>query len=116
MTATPKEAADKFYLFVYGTLKRGEPGHELMSSGATFVSTVLKGNLRWVVEADYPSCIETDDASEFVVGEIWDVPSSFLPILNEYEGKNYKLVKLRDSNLHAYLLKESDADRFVETT
>jgi gamma-glutamylcyclotransferase (GGCT)/AIG2-like uncharacterized protein YtfP len=116
MTATPKAATDRIYLFTYGTLKRGEPGHELMSSGATFVSTVMKTNLRWIREADYPSCIETDDATDFVAGEIWDVPASYLPILNEYEGKNYRLVKLRESNLHAYLLRESDADRFVETT
>ena len=112
MTTTP----DRLYLFFYGTLKRGEPGHDLMSSGATFVSMVVKTHLRWIETADYPSCIETDSEFDFVTGEIWDVPTSYLPILNEYEGKNYKLVKLRDSNLHAYLLREHDADRFVEST
>lgn len=84
--------------------------------GATFVSTVMKTNLRWIREADYPTCIETDDATDFVVGEIWDVPTTLLPLLNEYEGDNYRLVQLRKSNLHAYLLKEEDADKFVETT
>ena len=116
MTTTPKAASDRFYLFVYGTLRLGEPGHELMSSGATFVATVTKSHLHWIHDAGYPSCVETDSAADVVSGEIWDVPSSYLPILNEYEGKNYKLVKLRDSNLYSYLLKENDADRFVETT
>ena len=115
MTATPKASPDRIYLFCYGTLKHGEPGHELMS-GSTFVGTVMKTNLRWITEAEYPSCIETIDTTEYVVGEIWDVPMSYLPIIDEYEGRNYRLVKLKDSNLHAYLLKETDADRYVETT
>jgi gamma-glutamylcyclotransferase (GGCT)/AIG2-like uncharacterized protein YtfP len=106
---------DRIYLFVYGTLKRGEPGHELMS-GAEFIATVMKTNLKWIRDADYPSCIETDDATDFVVGEIWSVPKADLPLLNDYEGDNYKLVLLRKSNLYAYLLKENEADKFVETT
>jgi gamma-glutamylcyclotransferase (GGCT)/AIG2-like uncharacterized protein YtfP len=113
MTATPKAAPDRIYLFCYGTLRRGEPGHELMSN-ATFVGTVMKTNLRWIGEAEYPSCIETSDATDFVVGEIWDISVSDLPIINEYEGDNYRLVKLRDSNLYAYLLKEDNADKYVE--
>lgn len=115
MTATPKTATDKLYLFVYGTLKKGEPGHELMTD-ATFVGTVMKTNLRWIRDAEYPSCIETDDSTDYVVGEIWDVPATALPMLNEYEGSNYRLVKLKNSNIYAYLLKENDADKFVETT
>ena len=83
---------------------------------AVFVTTALKTNLRWIMDADYPTCIETDDSTEFVVGEIWAVPVSDLPLLDEYEGENYKRVQLKDSNLHAYVLKEHDADRFVETT
>jgi gamma-glutamylcyclotransferase (GGCT)/AIG2-like uncharacterized protein YtfP len=93
MTATPKAAPDRLYLFCYGTLKHGEPGQELMGN-ATFVGTVLKSNLRWITEAEYPSCIETDSATDIVSGEIWEVPMSDLPIINEYEGKNYRLVKL----------------------
>ena len=106
--------SDRLYLFVYGTLRRGEPGHELMS-GATFIATVMKTNLKWIKDAEYPSCIETDNAMDFVVGEIWDVPTDHMPLLNDYEGENYKLVQLRKSNLYAYLLKESEADKFVAT-
>jgi gamma-glutamylcyclotransferase (GGCT)/AIG2-like uncharacterized protein YtfP len=106
---------DRVYLFVYGTLKRGEPGHELMS-GSTYVATAVISHLCWVPGAGYPSCVETSSAADTVSGEIWAVPATDLPLLNEYEGKNYRLVKLRDSNLHAYLLKENDSDRFVETT
>jgi len=115
MTATPKAAPDRIHLFVYGTLRRGEPGHELMS-GSTFVATVTKSHLCWIDSAEYPSCVETDSAADVITGEIWDVPAADMPLLNEYEGKNYRLAKLRDSNLHAYLLKESDADKYVETT
>ena len=115
MTAAPKTATDRIYLFVYGTLKRGEPGHELMS-GATFVATVQKSHLWRIDTAAYPSCIETDSAADVVTGEIWDVPAADLPLLNQYEGDNYRLVLLRNSNLYAYLLKEEGADRYVETT
>ncbi len=103
------------YLFVYGSLRDGEAGHELMS-GATFVATVMKTNLRWIKEAEYPSCVETDDAMDFVVGEIWDVPMSDMPLLNEYEGTNYRLVKLKHSNLYAYLLRENESEKFAAAT
>ena len=83
-------------------------------TGATFVGTVMKTNLRWIRDAEYPSCIESNDSTDFVVGEIWNVPVADLPILNEYEGENYALVQLKDSNLHAYLLKEHTADEFAD--
>jgi len=113
MTASPKTAPDRIYLFTYGTLKRGEPGHELME-GATFIATVTKSHLCWINNPEYPSCIETDSAADVVTGEIWEVPTTYLTILNEYEGDNYKLIKLKNSNLHAYVLKDNEADRFVE--
>jgi gamma-glutamylcyclotransferase (GGCT)/AIG2-like uncharacterized protein YtfP len=106
---------DTIYLFVYGTLKRGEPGHELMQ-GATFVSVVLKTNLRWIRDAEYPSCIETNDTTDFVVGEIWAVPAADLPLLDEYEGDNYRRVQLKDSNLYAYVLKEDTTEKFAAIT
>lgn len=116
MTATPKAAPDRIYLFVYGSLRRDEPGHELLArSGAMFVAKVAKSHLRWI-ETGYPTCIESDSASDIVEGEIWDVPAADLPLLNLYEGDNYKLVRLWNTNLHAYLLKDHDADKFVETT
>src|SRR5271170_119242 len=113
MTASPKTATDRIYLYAYGTLKHGEPGHELME-GATFIATVTKSHLCWINNPEYPSCIETDSAADVVTGEIWEVPTTYLTILNEYEGDNYKLIKLKNSNLHAYVLKDNEADRFVE--
>ena len=101
------------FLFTYGTLKRGEPGHELMI-GARFVATVMKNHLRWIRDTDYPSCVETEDATDFVVGEIWEIAIGDLPLLDEYEGANYKRVLLQNSNLYAYVLKEKDADQFAE--
>lgn len=105
---------DSIYLFVYGTLKRGEPGHELMGN-ARFVATVLKTGLLFIREAEYPSAIESETI-DYVVGEIWEVPVADLPLLDEYEGENYVRKQLRDSNLFAYLLKEAESDKFVETT
>lgn len=101
------------FLFVYGTLKEGEPGHELMVN-ARFVSTVLKTNLRWIRDAEYPSCIETEDVTDYVVGEIWEIPNEDLPLMDEYEGTNYVRKMLKKSNLYAYLLKDKHADEYVE--
>lgn len=106
---------DTLFLFVYGTLKKGEPGHELMVN-ARFVSRVMKNHLRWIRDAEYPSCIETEDAIDYVVGEIWEVPLADLPLLDEYEGDNYVRKQLKDSNIFAYLLKENTADSFAATT
>lgn len=100
------------FLFVYGTLRRGEPGHELMSQ-ARFVATVMRNHLRWIRDAEYPSCIESEDATEFVVGEIWAVPVSDLAMLDAYEGENYVRTQLKDSNLFAYLLKDKK-DKYAE--
>jgi gamma-glutamylcyclotransferase (GGCT)/AIG2-like uncharacterized protein YtfP len=108
-------AEDIVFLFVYGTLKRGEPGHELMRD-ARFVATVMKTHLRWIRDAEYPSCIETEDPMDFVVGEIWAVHVRSLPLLDDYEGENYRRVQLKNSNLLAYVLKENTADEFAETT
>lgn len=116
MTASAVPESDRIFLFFYGTLKRGEPGHELLLPGAEYVATVSVSNLRWIEDAEYPSCIETDDGSERVTGEVWSVPRSNLSVLNEYEGENYRLAKLRDSNLHAYLLREREADKFAAAT
>ncbi len=105
---------DTVFLFAYGTLKRGEPGHELMV-GARFVSTVMKTGLKWVRGTDYPSAVE-GDTLDYVVGEIWEVAVGDLPLLDEYEGDNYTRVLLPHSNLYAYLLKDDTKDKFVETT
>lgn len=101
------------FLFAYGTLKKGEPGHELMI-GRRYVATVMKTNLRWIRDAEYPSCIETDDATDYVVGEIWEIAIGDLSLLDEYEGTNYKRVQLMNSNLFAYVLKEKAADQYAE--
>jgi gamma-glutamylcyclotransferase (GGCT)/AIG2-like uncharacterized protein YtfP len=101
------------FLFVYGTLKEGEPGHELMVN-ARFVGRVMKTHLRWIRDAEYPSCIETQDPTDFVVGEIWEVPNEDLSLMDEYEGDNYVRKMLHDSNLYAYLLKDKTADEYVE--
>jgi gamma-glutamylcyclotransferase (GGCT)/AIG2-like uncharacterized protein YtfP len=106
--------SDTIFLFAYGTLRRGEPGHGLMADAA-YVATVMRPHLRWISDAEYPACIESEDAADFVIGEIWAVPVKDLPLLDDYEGENYRRVQLRDSNLYAYLLKESEADEFAET-
>lgn len=106
---------DIVFLFVYGTLRSGEPGHEFLKNGR-FVSTVMKTHLKWIPDAEYPSCIETNDSTDYVVGEIWALPVRDLPLMDDYEGSNYTRVQLKNSNLLAYVLKENESDSFVELT
>lgn len=101
------------FLFAYGTLMRGEPGWELMKD-AVYVATVSKHGLRRVQFMDYPSAVE-GDVTDSVVGEIWAVPVKDLPLLDEYEGENYRRVLLDDSNLYAYLLKSDESEKFAIT-
>jgi hypothetical protein len=44
------------------------------------------------------------------------VPAADLPLLDEYEGDNYRRVQLKDSNLYAYVLKEDTTEKFAAIT
>jgi gamma-glutamylcyclotransferase (GGCT)/AIG2-like uncharacterized protein YtfP len=72
-------------LFVYGTLRRGQPAHHLLQ-GAEFVGTArVRGR---IVEAGgYPALAVGD---QWVTGELYRVNVKLFARLDDYEGKNYQ--------------------------
>jgi gamma-glutamylaminecyclotransferase len=75
-------------VFVYGTLKRGFPNHHFMD-GASFVGTgrtveawpLVIGN-QWFS----PYLLPERGGGHRVAGELWDVPESMMPALDELES------------------------------
>jgi gamma-glutamylcyclotransferase (GGCT)/AIG2-like uncharacterized protein YtfP len=74
-------------LFVYGTLKRGQPRHDLLA-GATFVGGAVTEPLyRLVHLGRYPGLVPAAaGAGTAVHGELWRVDAAARARLDEYEG------------------------------
>jgi len=76
-------------IFVYGTLRRSASNHFRMA-GMDFVSSAtVRGNLYRVVW--FPAVVLNPNAPE-VSGEIYQINSSPLSALDEYEGTQYHRV------------------------
>jgi gamma-glutamylcyclotransferase (GGCT)/AIG2-like uncharacterized protein YtfP len=72
-------------LFVYGTLKRGGRGHELLAGQEYLGEARTAPRYRLVQGPWYPCLI--DDASGYAVeGELWSIDDTTLSQLDAYEG------------------------------
>ncbi len=75
-------------LFVYGTLRKGFPSHELLQRlRARFVATAyLRGQLYDLGE--YPGAVESADARDRIYGEVYWLPHSAraFSVLDKFEG------------------------------
>jgi gamma-glutamylcyclotransferase (GGCT)/AIG2-like uncharacterized protein YtfP len=79
------------YLFVYGTLTKGEKRHpQLMKiAGTRFVAEgKMRGELYALPGEDYPGAVLTSDKKRFVYGEIYHLSSPLpdLRTLDKLEG------------------------------
>jgi gamma-glutamylcyclotransferase (GGCT)/AIG2-like uncharacterized protein YtfP len=94
---------DSIFLFVYGTLRKDEPGHELMA-GARFVGNIALPGISRISDQyrDYPTAVE--DGLGEVYGELYEVPTKDMPLIDDYEGSNYR--RIQKDNIHVYVLKE----------
>lgn len=79
------ELRDHFHLFVYGTLKQGEPSNQLLQSCA-FIGAAQVHGILYNIENDHPALILY--GSSPVTGEVWRCPADMLLQLDEYEGVN----------------------------
>jgi gamma-glutamylcyclotransferase (GGCT)/AIG2-like uncharacterized protein YtfP len=80
-------------LFVYGSLKRGGRHHEELQ-GARFLAEAETAPGHAVIQlGDYPALIEAPGPG-VVTGELFEVPESLLPALDEFEGDAYVRQKL----------------------
>lgn len=84
-------------LFVYGSLKRGGLHHDQLKS-ATFLGEVeTEPGFTLVTLGAYlalvPPLVGAPNPTR-VPGELFEVPLSLLPVLDEFEGANYERAEL----------------------
>jgi gamma-glutamylaminecyclotransferase len=76
---------DKMHLFVYGTLKRGQPRHRFLAA-QTFVATAATRPLyRLINVGEYPALVRHHEGRS-IEGELWDVSEACLGTLDRVEG------------------------------
>jgi gamma-glutamylaminecyclotransferase len=98
-------------LFVYGTLREGEPAHGLLR-GARLVARVSTEPCFTLVDmGEYPALI--DGGSSSVAGEIYAIDAELLPELDRYEDapELYQRVRrhIAGHAVWVYLLPEAHA-------
>jgi gamma-glutamylcyclotransferase (GGCT)/AIG2-like uncharacterized protein YtfP len=73
-------------LFVYGTLKSGQPANPHLA-GATLVGPAKTApHFRLFDMGWHPAMVRDDAAGQAVEGEVWDVPAGMISALDEYES------------------------------
>ena len=73
------------HLFVYGTLKRGQPRHRFLA-GQTFVASgVTRPLYRMFNVGEYPALVRHAEGRS-IEGELWDVDEACLRTLDRVEG------------------------------
>lgn len=77
--------ATRTLLFVYGTLKRGEPRHRYLV-GQTLIATVATiPAYRLLSVGDYPALVRRDDGRS-IEGELWEIDEACVRVLDRVEG------------------------------
>lgn len=97
-------------VFVYGTLKSGNHRNRYLNGSKLLceIKTTPKYMLYQPPGVDYP-CMAESDQGVAVEGELWDVPSQNLTLLDAIEGVPYlfhrQTIKLEDgTEADAYLM------------
>jgi gamma-glutamylaminecyclotransferase len=77
--------ATKTLLFVYGTLKRGEPRHRYLAGQTLIASVATVPAYRLFSVGDYPALVRRDNGHS-IEGELWEVDEACLRVLDQVEG------------------------------
>jgi gamma-glutamylaminecyclotransferase len=75
----------KTLLFVYGTLKRGEPRHRYLAGQALITTVATVPAYRLFSVGDYPALVRRHDGRS-IEGELWEVDEACLRVLDGVEG------------------------------
>ncbi|MBN9524086.1 gamma-glutamylcyclotransferase [bacterium] len=73
-------------LFVYGTLKRGEPAHRLIADQTFLGPAVTAPRYRLADLGPFPGLVRDDTAGLAVSGELWEVSDCCRDELDDFEG------------------------------
>lgn len=72
-------------VFVYGSLKRGGFLNAYMRTGTFLREAKLRGFSLWSV-GPFPAMLWTEDKeTDFVLGEVWEMPEYVIPTLDRVE-------------------------------
>lgn len=99
-------------IFLYGTLKRNERSHQIVSSCKSVFLGIAKTHSKYHLydQGHYPGMVINEDIIGGVHGELFDVSDKCLKALDEYEGVESDLfrretIELEDgSKAVAYLI------------
>jgi len=85
-------------LFVYGTLKRGQPRAHYLRNETFLGKAVTCPQYRLVNCGDYPGLVSSD-AGIAIQGELWEVSRRCLQILDNVEGVPFNLYQRAEIQL-----------------
>lgn len=83
----------KHHLFVYGTLKRGGSNHGLLSDQQFVTVARTQPLYKLYAIGDFPALVETTEAGRSIEGEIWEIDSTRLPVLDKLEDVAHGMYK-----------------------
>ncbi len=81
-------------LFVYGTLKSGQPANHHLAKARRVGQAVTAPMYRLYDMGWHPAMVRDDAHGLAVEGEVWDVPPGMIPALDEYESVPEGFVRL----------------------
>jgi len=90
-----QEHAPKARVFVYGTLRRGGSNHFRMEGGRWLGTASVRGRLYRV---DWYPALTLDSEAGPVTGDLIEVAEDRLPLLDDYEGSEYRRVMAQVTN------------------
>lgn len=98
-------------LFVYGTLRKGQPAHHLLGGAELVARARTEACFRLIDMGGYPALVRDGDCA--VAGEIYEIDPELLPELDRYEDvpELYERVTLEIGGMAAetYLLRPEHA-------
>lgn len=75
----------KYKVFVYGTLKTGGSNSTLLWSSRYVGPEVIEGFIMYDLGA-YPAVVRTDNKSDMVGGEVWELSDGTMEVIDKLEG------------------------------
>jgi gamma-glutamylaminecyclotransferase len=74
------------FLFVFGTLKRGEKNHHLMTGAWFLWPATTAANYRLYELGEYPGLVRDEENGLAISGELYQVSECLLEELDDFEG------------------------------
>ena len=83
--ASPSDTTTDRPVFVYGSLKRGEPNHHWIAAGTYLGEAQLPG-ARLYDLGPFPMAVASGDPTDTIAGELYAVTPAVLAALDRFEG------------------------------